>query len=94
MVNDSFVQFFMGQMTLSTHLCSKPTIVGSDNGLSPGQRQTTIWTNDAILLIEPLGANFSEILTEIYMFSFKKMHFSEILTEIYMFSFKKMHLKL
>ena len=58
-----------------THICvSKQTIIGSDNGLSPGRRQAIIWTNAGILLIGPLGTNFSEILIEIYLFSFKKMH--------------------
>ena len=58
-----------------THICvSKLTIIGSDNGLSPGRRQVIIWTNDGILLIGPLGTIFSEILIEIYMFSFKKIH--------------------
>ena len=33
-----------------------------------------IWTNAGILLIRPLGTNFSEILIEIHTFSFKKMH--------------------
>ena len=37
------------------------TIIGSDNGLSPGRRQAIIRTNAWILLIEPLGTNFSEI---------------------------------
>ena len=59
-----------------THICvSKLTIIGSDNGLSPGQRQAIIWTNARILLIRPSGTNFSEILIEIHKFSFKKMHF-------------------
>ena len=59
-----------------THICgSKLTIIGSDNGMSPGRHQAIIWTNDGILLIGPLGTNFSEILIEIYTFSFKKMHF-------------------
>ena len=49
------------------------TIIGSDNGLSPGRRQAIIWTNDGILLIGPLGTNFSEILINIITFSFKKM---------------------
>ena len=49
-------------------------IIGSDNGLSPGRRQAIIWTNDGILLIGPLGTNFSEISIEIHTFSFKKMH--------------------
>ena len=44
------------------HICiSKLTIIGSDNGLLPGWRHAIIQTNDGILLIEPLGANFSEI---------------------------------
>ena len=48
-------------------------MIGSDNGLSPGRRQAIIWTNAEILLIGPLGINFSEILIEINRFSFKKM---------------------
>ena len=49
-----------------THIsANKLTIIGSDNGLSPGRRQAIIWTNDGILLIEPLETNFSEILSEI-----------------------------
>ena len=44
-----------------TNICvGKRTIVGSDNGLSPERRQAIIWTNAGILLIEPLGTNFSE----------------------------------
>ena len=57
-----------------THICvSKLTIIGSDNGLSPGRRQAIIWTNDGILSIGPSGTNFSEILVEIFVFSFKNM---------------------
>ena len=57
-----------------THICvSKLTIIASDNGLSPGRRQAIIWTSAGILLIGPLGTNFSEILIEIITFSFKKM---------------------
>ena len=57
-----------------THICvGKVTIIGSDNGLSPDRRQAIIWTNAGILLIGPLGTNFSEILIEILTFSFKKM---------------------
>ena len=59
-----------------THICvGKLTIIGSDNGLSPGQRQAIIWTNAGILLTGPLGTNFSEILIEILTFSFKKTWF-------------------
>ena len=57
------------------HICvGKLTIVGSDNGLSPDQHQAIIWTNAKILLIGPLGMNFSEILIEIHTFSLKNMH--------------------
>ena len=55
-----------------THVSvSKVTIIGPDNGLSPGRRQAIIWTNAGILLIRILGTNFSEIL--IYIHPFKKM---------------------
>ena len=33
------------------------TIIGSDNGLSPGRRQAFIWTNAGILLIGSLGTS-------------------------------------
>ena len=60
-----------GQMP---HICViNLTIIGPDNGLSPGRRQAIIWTNAGILLIGPLGTNFSEILIGIQTFSFKKM---------------------
>ena len=59
-----------------THICvSKLASIISDNGLSPGRRQAIIWTNAGILLIGPLGTNFSEILIGIQAFSFTKMHF-------------------
>ena len=59
-----------------THIyVSNPTIIGSDNGLSPSRRQAIIWTNAEILLIRPIGTNFSEMLIEIHIFSLKKMHF-------------------
>ena len=58
-----------------THICvNKLTIIGSDNGLSPGRHQAIIWTNARILLIEPLWTNFSEISIEIHTFSLKAMH--------------------
>ena len=59
-----------------THIyVSKLTTIGSDNGLSPGRRQAIIWTNDGILLIRNFRTHFSEIVSEIHTFSFKKMHF-------------------
>ena len=45
---------------------SKLTIIGSDIGLPPGQRQA--------LLETMLESNFSEFLLEIHIFSFEKMH--------------------
>ena len=57
-----------------THICvSDVTSIGSDNGLSPGRRQAIIRTNAGILLIRPVGTNFSEFLVEILIFWFKKM---------------------
>ena len=59
---------------LVMHICvSKLTIIGLDNGLSPGRRQAIIRTNAGILLLWPLGTNFREVLVEILIFSFKKM---------------------
>ena len=58
-----------------THICFvNMATIGSDKGLSPGRRKAIIWTSDGILLIGPLGTNFSEILIKIHTFSFKKMH--------------------
>ena len=43
------------------HLCvSKLTTIGSDNGLLPDRHQAIIQINAGILLIGPLGTNFSE----------------------------------
>ena len=58
-----------------THICvSELTIIGSDNGLSPGRRQANIWNNAGLLTIEPLGPDFSEISIESQKFLFKKIH--------------------
>ena len=57
-----------------THICvSELSIIGSDNGLSPGRRQAIIWTNGGILLIRTSGTNFSEILSQVHTFSLKQM---------------------
>ena len=58
------------QMTLKKMCFTK----SSSNSRSPGRRQAIIWTSAGILLIWTLGTNFSEILSEIHAFSFKKMH--------------------
>ena len=57
-----------------THICiGNLVIISSDYGLWPGRRQAIIWTNAGILLIGPLGTNFSEILIERLTISFEKM---------------------
>ena len=58
-----------------THICvsKKKNIIGPDNGLSPSRRQAIIWSSVGVLLIRTMGTNFSEILIEIIMCSFKKM---------------------
>ena len=55
------------------HICIGNLTNGSDNGLLPDLCQAITWTNVGILLSEPLGTNFSEILIEILTSSFKKM---------------------
>ena len=93
-----------------THICfNKLTIIGSDNGLSPGRRQAIIWTNAGLLLTGSLGTKFSEILIEIHTFLFKKIYLKmlsakwrqfclgllrEIWIKMWDFSVKKMHSKM
>ena len=70
-----YLQRFLTRWGRVTHICvGKLTIIGSDNGLSPGRREAIIQTNEGILSIEPLGTNFNEIWSENHTFSFKKMH--------------------
>ena len=58
------------------HTCvSKLTILGSDNVLSSGWCQAINWPNSGISLIWTLATYFSEILSKIQTFSFRKMHF-------------------
>ena len=58
-----------------THICvHNVTVIGLDNGFSPGLRQAIIQTNDVILFIGPSGTKFSEVLIKIHIFSLKKMH--------------------
>ena len=57
------------------HICvSKLIAIGSDNGWAPARRQAIVWTNDEIPVIGPLGTNFSGILIETHISSFKKLH--------------------
>ena len=62
-------QHLLTHSVRGTHIyVGKLTIIGSDNGLSPGRRQAIIWTNAEILFIGPLGTNFREIVIEIKTF--------------------------
>ena len=64
------------------HICvSKLTIIGSDNGLSPGRRQAIIWTNAGILLIWALETTFSEIVIEIQTFFIEEKAFEKVVCE-------------
>ena len=75
MWNPGIISGIYGTFWFVSSTCvSKLTIIGSDNDLSPDRRQAIIWTNAGILLIRTLGTNFSDFLTEIRAFSFKKMH--------------------
>ena len=48
-----------------THICiGKLTIIGSDNGPSPGRRQAIIWTNAGILLIGHFNRNSNIFIDE------------------------------
>ena len=65
--------FWITHWARVTLIC-KLTIIGSDNGLSPGQHQAIIWTCAGIELIRTLGTNFSEILSDIHTYSFEDMY--------------------
>ena len=58
-----------------SHICvSKLTIIGLDNGLSPGRHQAIICTNAGIVLVRTVGMNCSAILSEIHIFQFRKIY--------------------
>ena len=57
-----------------THICLSELInIGSDNGSSLGMRQAIICTNAGMMLSNPLGTNFNDILIESHILLFKKM---------------------
>ena len=72
-MNSSF--YWLTHWGRVTHISiSNLTIIGSDNGLSPGRCQAITWTNTDLLSIGPLWTNVSEIQIEIQNFSFMKMY--------------------
>ena len=46
-------------------------IIDLSNGV---HRQAIVWTDDDLLLISPLGENFSDILNNIYMYKYMFIH--------------------
>ena len=65
------------------HICvCNLTTIGSDNGLSPDRRQANIYTNAEILLIGPLGTNFSEIFNRNSNIFIEENEFQNIVCEM------------
>ena len=78
-----YITYFLTHWGRVTLICvGRLTMIGSDNGLSPGRRHVIIWTNAGILLIGTSGTKFSEILIEIWIFSFKKNGFESVVCEM------------
>ena len=61
---------------------SKLTIIGSDNGLLPGRCPAIIWTDAGILIIEPLGINFSEFFIEYKYIFIQENAFENVIWEM------------
>ena len=65
-----FVIYYLTHWGRVTYICvGKSTIIGSDKGFAFAfaRRQAISYTNAGILLIGPLGTNFSEIWIEIHI---------------------------
>ena len=59
----------------ATHICvSEITIIGTDNGLSPGRHQAIIWINAGLLQIGHLGKASMIFFIKTHTFSLKKIH--------------------
>ena len=64
------------------HICvSKLTIIGSDNGLSPGRRQAIIWTNAGIVNWT-LGNKFQWNLNRIQYIFIQENAFEDVVCEM------------
>ena len=57
-------------------------IIGSDNSLSPGRRQAITWINAGVVLMGPLGTNFSEILVKIHTFFIQENAIETVVCEM------------
>ena len=76
------IQQGLTHLPLVLHICvGEPGSIGSGNGLAPNRWQAITWTSAEILMIEPIGTNFREVLIKILTFSFKKMHLKVSLTK-------------
>ena len=67
-------KFFSGPQLVMRICIREVTVIGSDNGLSPGRRQAIIWTSAGILLIWSLGTTCVGILSKIHTFLLKNIH--------------------
>ena len=76
------------------HICvGNLTIIGSDNGLSPGRRQAIIWTNAGILLIGPLGTNFQWNFNQNSNIFIKENVFASVICEMASILFRPQSVK-
>ena len=66
--DDNIICFILENGSITVSLRYEHVVISK-----PGWRQAIIWTKAVILLIVPLGINFSENWTKILTFSFKKM---------------------
>ena len=65
-----------------THICiSNLTIIGSNNGLSPGRRQAIVWTNTGKLFIRTIGKNSVKFQSKFRHFH-KKNAFENVIWKI------------
>ena len=55
------MEITFNSIPLGPYICVNELDIDSGKGLSPVRRQAITWTNAALLSIEPLGTNFSEI---------------------------------
>ena len=69
-------------MRLSDTCVNWLTIIGSDNGLSPGWCQAIISTNAGILLIASQGKNFNKIYSKFESFRLKKNAYENVTCEM------------
>ena len=76
-VNFSYILTHWGRVM---HICiSELNIIGSDNGLALTRH---FWTNAGILLIWPLGTDFSEMLIKIHIFFIQANAWEIVICEV------------